>query len=132
MVQAGSATAASRFPTNEHDYAVVMRQVNRDVSDIPIHPDSPRTLKNGHDSTHGATKIEPDSATVELRFRPRLQSTTIHPECFKWFKIVVALSSRFLNHQDSSRITTVLVRFMPKSVRCYYESCRCMINRGEP
>ena len=38
-VQAGSATAASRSPTNVHDLAVVMRQVNRDVSDTPIHPE---------------------------------------------------------------------------------------------
>ena len=84
-VQAGNATVASRSPTNMHDLAVVMRQVNRDVSDTTIHPDSPRNLKNGHDSTHGATKIEPDSTKVELRFRPRPQSTTIHPECFKRF-----------------------------------------------
>ena len=91
-VQAGSATAAPRSPTNVHNLAVVMRQVNRDVSHTTIHPDSPRTLKNGHDSTHGATKNEPDFAKVELRFRPRPQSTTIHPECFKRFKIVVALS----------------------------------------
>ena len=124
-VQAGSATAASRSPTNVHDLVVVMRQMNWDVSDIPIHPDSPRTLKNGQDSTHGATKIEPDSATVELRFRPRPKSTTIHPECFKRFKIAVALSWMFPNRQDSLRITTVLVRFMPMSLRCYYVSCRC-------
>ena len=124
-VQAGSATAASRSPTNVHDLVVVMRQMNRDVSDIPTHPDSPRTLKNGHDSTHGATQIESDSATVELRFRPCPQSTTIYPECFKRFKIVIALSWRFPNSQDSSRITTVLVRFMPMSLRCYCVSCRC-------
>ena len=96
-------------------------------SGCQLYPDSPRTLKNGHDSIHGATKNEPDSATVELRFRPRPQSTTIHPECFKRFKIVVALSWRFPNRQDSQRITTALVRFMPMSLRCYYESCRCTI-----
>ena len=124
-VQAGSATAASRSHTNVHDLAVVMRQLKRDVSDNPIHPDSPRTLKNGHDFTHGATKIESDSATVELRLRPHQQSTTIHPESFKRFKIVVALSWRFPNRQDSSGITTVLVRCMSMSLRCYYESCRC-------
>ena len=100
-------------------------RVNRDVSNTPIHPDSSRTLKNGHDSTHVATKNKPDSATVELRLMPRPQSTTIHHECFKWFKIVVALSWRFSNRQDSPRITTALVRFMPMSLRCYYESCRC-------
>ena len=86
-VQAGSATAASRSPMNVHDLAVVMRLVNRNVSDTTIHPDSSRTLKNGHDSIHGATKNEPDSATVELRFRPRPQSTTIHPECLNGLKL---------------------------------------------
>ena len=38
-VQAGSPTAASRSSTNVHDLAVVMRQVNRDVSDTQIHPE---------------------------------------------------------------------------------------------
>ena len=86
-VQAGSTTAVSRFPTNVHDLAVVMRQVNRDVGDTPIHPDSPRMLKNGHDSTHGATKIEHDSTTVELRFRPCPQATTIHPNVLNGLKL---------------------------------------------
>ena len=111
-VQAGSATTASRSPTNVHDLAVFMWQVIRDVSNTTIHPDSCRTLKNGHDSTHGAAKNEPDPATVALRFRPRPQSTTIHPECFKRFKIVVALPGRFSNRQESSRY--------------YYGSCRCL------
>ena len=126
MVQAGSVTTASISPSNVHDLAVFMWQVNRDVSNTPIHPESSRTLKNGHDSTHGAAKNEPDPATVKLRFRPRPQSTTIHPESFKRFKIVVlALPGRFPNRQDSPRIITVLLRFMPMSLRCYYESCRC-------
>ena len=90
---------------------------------MSVIPDSPRTLKNGHDSTHGAAKNEPNPATVELRFRPRPQSTTIHPECFKQFKIVVALPGRFPNRQDFPRIITVLLRFMPMSLWCYYESC---------
>ena len=124
-VQAGSATTASRSPTNVHDLAVFMWQVIRDVGNTPIHPDSSRTLKNGHDSTHGAAKNEPDPATVEPPFRTRPQSTTIHPECFKRFKTVVALPRRFPNRQDSPRIITVLLRFMPMSLRCYYESCRC-------
>ena len=124
-VQAGSATTASRSPTNVHNLAAFMPQVNWDVSNTPICPDSSRTLKNGHDSTHGAAKYEPDPATVELRFRPRPQSITIHPECFKRFKIVVALPGRFPNRQDSPRIITVLLRFMPMSLRCYYVSCRC-------
>ena len=41
-VQAGSATTSSRSPTNVHDLAVFMLQVNRDVSDIPIHPERSR------------------------------------------------------------------------------------------
>ena len=39
-VQAGSATAASRSHTNVHDLTVVMRHVNRDVSDTQNYPDS--------------------------------------------------------------------------------------------
>ena len=96
------------------------------VSDTAMHPDLYRTRTNYHEYTYGATRNEPDSATVELRFRSRTQSTTIRPECFKRFKIVVALSWRFPNHHDSSRITTVLLRFTPISLRCYYESCRCI------
>ena len=41
-VQAGSSTTASRSPTNVHDLAVVMQQVNRDFSDTPIHPERSR------------------------------------------------------------------------------------------
>ena len=118
-VQASSAKTASRSPTNVHDLAVFLTVTDEsDVSNTPIHPDSSRMLKNGHGSTHGAAKNEPDPTTVELRFRPRPQSTTIHPECFKWFKIVVALPGKFLNRQDSPRIITVLLRFMPMPLRC--------------
>ena len=123
-VQAGSAMAASGSPTNVHNLAVFIRQVNWNVSNTPIHPNSSCTLKNGHDSTHGATKNEPDPATVELRFRPHPQSTTIHPECFKRFKIVVALPRRFRNCQESPKIITVLLWFM-QLLRYYYGSCRC-------
>ena len=59
-VQAGSATTASISPTNVHDLAVFMLQMIRDVSNTPIHPDSRRMPKNGHDSTHGAAKNESD------------------------------------------------------------------------
>ena len=44
-VQTGSATAASRSPTNVHNLVVVMRQVNRDVSDTLIHPIHPVRLR---------------------------------------------------------------------------------------
>ena len=117
-VQAGSATTASRSPTNVHDLAVFMRQVFRDVSNTPIHPEHSRM------ATIPPT-VPPRMSPIPLRFRPRPQSTTIHPECFKRFKIVVALPGRFPNRQDSLRIITVLLRFMPMSLRCYYKSCRC-------
>ena len=96
-------------------------ELNRGVSNTPIHPECQRMATITQ--VYGAATNEPDAATVELRFRPRPQSTTIHPECFKRFKIVVALSA---NRQDSSRITTVLLRFTPMSLRCYYHSCRCI------
>ena len=118
----------------------------QDSSTVPLRlmPAAPRftqmelrMLKNAHDAVtiqYGATTVQAGSATtasrsltamVELRFRPRPQSTTIHPECFKRFKIVVALPRRFRKRQDSPRIITVLLRFMPMSLRCYYKSCRC-------
>ena len=67
---------------------------------------TPRMPTNDHKYIYGATTNEPDSATVELRYRPRPQFTTVRTECFKRLKIVVALSWRFMNHQDYLRITT--------------------------
>ena len=90
---------------------------------MSVIPDLPRRPMNDYEYTYGANKNGPDFATVELCFRPRPQSTMIHPECLKQFKIVVALSRRFLNCQDSSRVTTVLLQFTPMSLRSYYESC---------
>ena len=78
--------------------------------------DSPRMTTNTTTAPLGLISIPP---TVELRFRPGPQSTTIRPKSFKRFKIVVALSGRFPNHQDSSQFTTVLLRLMPMSLRCY-------------
>ena len=60
---------------------------------------------------HGAARNDPDPATVELRSRPRPHSNRIHPDKFKRFKLVVALSSRVKYQHDSSRIITVLLRF---------------------
>ena len=114
-VQAGSATASSSCCVLDESGRIGAE------SGCQRYPDSSRMPMI---YSYGATKNEPDATTVELRCRPRPKSTTIHPECFKWFKTVVALSWRFLNHQDSSHITTVLLRFMPMSLRCYYESCR--------
>ena len=72
------------------------------TGDTPINPKLPRMTTN--------TRNDPDPTTVELRSRPRLQSNTIHPDKFKRFKLVTALSSRFPNHYYSSRIITVLLR----------------------
>ena len=89
MIQGGSATTSSSYCIRDESGWIRM---NRGVSDILIY----------HEYTYGAPKNEPDSAMAELRFRPCLQSTTIHPKGFKRFKIVIALSWRFRNHQDSS------------------------------
>ena len=64
--------------------------------------DFPRTPTNDHEYYHDTTRNDPDHATVELRFRPRPQSHTIHPDEIKRFKLVVALLWRFPIHQDSS------------------------------
>ena len=62
------------------------------VSDNPIRYERTRTPTNDHEYYHGTTRNDPDPATVELRFRPRPQPNTIHPDEFKRFKLVVALS----------------------------------------
>ena len=72
-------------------------------------------------------KYEPGAATVEVRFRPRPQSTTIQPECFKRFKSAVACregleSPRFVSNYYS---TTVLLRIIPIVMH------NDLINRGE-
>ena len=60
-------------------------------------------------------KYEPGAATVELRFRPRPQSTTIQPECFKRFKTAVAC-------RGGSRITKILLELL----QYFYDSRRCL------
>ena len=119
IIQAGSATTPSSYCIRDESGWIGMYRVS-------VIPRFTRTPTNDHEYTYGAFKNEPDSATVELRLRPRPQSTKIRPECFKRFKIVVALWWRFPNRKDSSRITKVLLRFTPMSIRCYYDSCRCI------
>ena len=80
------------------------------TDDTPI---KSRTPKNDDEYYHDATRNDPDPATVELQPRPRPQYNTIHPDKFKEFKLVGALYSRFLHHQDSSRIITILLRLTP-------------------
>ena len=60
-------------------------------------------------------EYEPGVATVELRFRPRPQSTTMQPECFKRFKTAVAC-------RGGSRITWILLELL----QYYYDSRRCL------
>ena len=60
-------------------------------------------------------KYVPGAATVELRLRPRPQSSTIQPECFKWFKTAVAC-------RGDSRITNILLELL----QYYYDSRRCL------
>ena len=122
-IQYGACTIQADGATTSSSYCILDEsgwiKMNRGVRDILIPPNSSGKPTNDHEYTYGATKNEPDFATVELRFRPCPQSTTIHPECFKRFKIVIALLWRFQNRKDSSRITTVLLRFTPMSLRCY-------------
>ena len=118
-VQAESAPVEPRPPPRT---VFVMNRGESGQIGVSVIPRFTRTPKNDHKYIYGATMNKPDSATVKLRFRPRPQSTTIRSEFFKWFKIVVALSLRFPNHQDSSGITTVqlsqapvtLSRFKPR------------------
>ena len=77
------------------------------TDETPINPQLPRMTTKYYQC---ATMNDPDPATIELRPRPRPQSNTIHPDKFKRFKLVVALSSMFPNHHDSSRIITILLR----------------------
>ena len=60
-------------------------------------------------------KYEPGAATVELRFRPSPQSTTIQPECFNRFKTALAC-------HGGSRITRILLELL----QYYYDSRRCL------
>ena len=103
--------------------------MNRDESEWIVMSVIPRFIPNGHEwprlhQPH--LKYEPGAATVELQFRPRPQSTTIQPKCFKRFKTAVACRGGSRITQDSSRITTILLRFTPMSLRCCYESYRCI------
>ena len=67
--------------------------MNRDESEWIGMSVIPRFIPNAHEWPRlhlPHLKYEPGAATVELRFRPCPQSTTIQPECFKRFKTAVA------------------------------------------
>ena len=88
--------------------------MNRDESEWIGMSVIPRFIPNAHEwPPH--IKYEPGAATVELRFRPRPQSTTIQLECFKRFKTAVAC-------RVSSRITKILLELL----QYYYDSRRCL------
>ena len=78
----------------------------------------PRFIPNAHEWLRlhlPHLKYEPGAATVELRFRPRPQSTTIQPDYFKLFKTAVACLG-------GSRITKILLELL----LYYYDSRRCL------
>ena len=80
----------------------------------------PRFIPNAHEWPRlhlPHLKYEPGAATVELRFRPCPQSTTIQPECFKRFKTAVAC-------RGGSRITKILLELL--LIQYYYDSRRCL------
>ena len=85
---------------------------------------TPRFIPNAHEWPRlhlPHLKYEPGAATVELRLRPRPQSTTIQPECFKRVKTTVACRGGFRitifsNYYSTSTIhvdvSTVLLRII--------------------
>ena len=68
-------------------------------------------------------KHEPGAATVELRFRPSPQSTTIQPESFKRFRTALACRGGFRITKIHADVSTVLLPII--SMHHY------LINRGE-
>ena len=92
--------------------------MNRDESEGIGMSVIPRFILNAHDWSRlhlPHLKYEPGASTVELRFRPRPQSTPIQPECFKRFKTAVAC-------RGGSRITKILLELL----QYYYNSRRCL------
>ena len=88
----------------------------------------PRFIPNAHEWPRlhlPHLKYEPGAATVELRFRPRPQSTTIQSECFKRFKTAVAcrggsypesprfFSNYYITTTIHADVSTVLLRIIP-------------------
>ena len=106
MVQAGSATTFSSCCILDGSEWIGMSVIFRLIPNAHEWPQ----LHIPH------LKYKPGAITVELRFGPSPQSTTIQPKCLKRFKNCLSVSWRFPNHQDSSRITTVL----------QYDSRRCL------
>ena len=105
MVQAGSATTCSSSCILDESEWIGMSVI-------------PRFIPNAHEWPRlplPHLKYEPGAATVELLFRPRTQSTTIQPECFKRFKTAVAC-------RGGSRITKILLELL----QYYYDSRRCL------
>ena len=82
--------------------------------DTPIHPERPGMTMN---NTTVPLGMIPIPLQLSYCLSHTLNSTRITH---------VALSWRFLNHHDSSRITMVLLQFTAISLRCFYESCRCI------
>ena len=69
-----------------------------------------RSLTNSRKYSYHVSTNQHDNATVALRIRPHLITTTIRHKCFKQFKTSVALRWSFPNHHDPSRFTTVLIQ----------------------
>ena len=57
--------------------------------------------------------VSPDSATEEPRIMPNQLDSGLGPKNVKLFKVFVASSRSAKNHQESSRLTTNLLRFTP-------------------
>ena len=92
--------------------------MNPDESEWIVMSVIPRFIPNVHEWPRlhlPHLKYEPGAATVELRFKPPPQSTTIQSECFKQFKTAVACPG-------GSRSTKILLELL----QYYYDSRRCL------
>ena len=126
MIQQGGATNAHNASKIRYSASMFQTGSATTISSCCILDESewigmsviPRFIPNTHEwprSHLPHLKYEPSAATVELRFRPRPQSTTIQPECFKRFKTAVACRGGF-------RITKILLELL----QYYNDSRRCL------
>ena len=106
----------------------VMNRVDLDESGCQWYPDSPRTPMNDHEYTYmyGATKNEPSFATVELRFRPRPQST---PNVLKKLKTSNVFPSFIVcsNRNRSAALVRNLFSYNSQFVEKINHSCCALV-----
>ena len=83
---------------------------------LPSGPSEPRLSADLPDNATNHPKrapVSPDSATEEPRIMPNQFYSGLGPENFKLFKVFGVSSRSAKNHQESSRLTTNLLRLTP-------------------